>query len=129
MFLPAQELPLLPAHIKMFYKTICCMRRPLSTGHLTPLGDSPQLLSVWPQYVLLTVWSWVQPTTLQISINLYFLLVVFLYLCICIIVQLEPYFYNPEWRFLLWTQKSCPNYVFSLMSIFMYYYVDRCVVF
>ena len=68
-------------------------------------------------------------TTLQISINLYFLLVVFLYLCICIIVQLEPYFYNLEWRFLLWTQKSCPNYVFSLMSIFMYYYVDRCVVF
>ena len=106
----------------MFYKTICCMRRPLSTGHLTPLGDTPLLLSVWPQHVLLTVWSWVQPTTLQISINLYFLLVVFLYLCICIIVQFEPYFYNLKWRFLLWTQKSCPVLINNYNSC---HYVDR----
>ena len=61
-------------------------------------------------------------TTLQISINLYFLLVVFLYLCICIIVQLEPYFclLRRKITLLVMGTKSWPNCMFCL-----FYYVDK----
>ena len=55
-------------------------------------------------------------TTLQISINLYFLLVVFLYLCICIIVQLELYFclIRRKMTLLVMDTKSWSNCMFCL---------------
>ena len=65
-------------------------------------------------------------TTLQISINLYFLLVVFLYLCICIIVQFEPYFYNLKRRFFLWKQKSLV--MPQLICVCLFFNVNLCII-
>ena len=78
-------------------------------------------LGTWPAGGLSTIVISVAPacsadcmelgTTLQISINLYFLLVVFLYLCICIIVQLELYFclIRRKMTLLVMDTKSWPN--------------------